>query len=75
LQGEDGARYTLLKTFPSHTNLFCSSVGRSAEVWPKSREPVFVINREANWGSIFVNLKLDKTAAQLALQKDHEIKV
>jgi hypothetical protein len=60
-QGEDGALYMLLKAFPSHTNLFCSSVGISAEVWPKSRELVFVMNGEVNWGSFFVNFKFDKT--------------
>jgi hypothetical protein len=33
----------------------------------RGREPVFVMNGEVNWSSFFVNLKLDKTAAQFGL--------
>jgi hypothetical protein len=32
------------------------------------------MNGEVGWSSFFVNLKLDKAAAQLGLQKDREIK-
>jgi len=32
------------------------------------------MNGEVGWSSFFINLKLDKTAAQLGLQKEREIK-